>query len=201
MQKETPENFLEKVPSDSQSSKMKWEIREKLSESLIDKPTDDFLKRIESTNLDWALREIKNYKWLSPEIADLLLWVSSCDKLGDLALKMEYSMKHKAGREYEKEKNKNKRLIKKYQDLWDNESLDEVIQDMNFDQKEWIGKEKTIAFLLKPQKVDKYIVTVVENIDLFTKISAEWLKALVDAWYRDEVYEYLKKHKNYTRKS
>lgn len=202
MQKKAPEDLVEKHTDDSKSSKVRWKVRNNLSESLINESTNDFLRCIENQGLDFAVHIIKEYnKWLSSEIADLLLWVSSCDMLADLVSKMKYNMTYGSDIDLEKEKKKNKRLIKKYQETGDNELLDELIHEMNLDQKDQIEKEKTIVFLLNPQKVDKYILAVAENIDLFTKISGEWLKVLIDAWYNNEVYEYLKKHKNYTKKS
>jgi hypothetical protein len=63
--------------------------------------------------------------------------------------------------------------MKKYQEIGDNESLESLIHDMNLDQENQTKIEKTMAFLLRPQKVEKYISAVAANMDSFTKISVK----------------------------
>ena len=200
MAKKTPENLLEKDIAEHQSSIVRWKMVERLSESLGD--SDDwFVWCIELTDLDWAVHELENYMWLSSEVADLLLWVSSCDKLKDLALKIWYRENYIDSEYNEEERRKDKRLMKKYQEIGDNESLESLIHDMNLDQENQTKIEKTMAFLLRPQKVEKYISAVAANMDSFTKISVKWLKVLADAWYSDKVSEYVRNNKKYAKKS
>ena len=184
MTNETPKKVVEKHSTNSERSKIKWEVNDNLFDSL-----GFFSWSLAMWGIDFFADNIKDQKWIPSEYADLLLWVSSCDVAMIHANDIIMEEESREDSRFEKDENGEIKRVYKYKWINRNELSDDE------------EREKTAAFLLNPRKDKKYIAIVAKNMDAFTKISVKWLKVLNEAWYGKEVSEYVRKNKKYVKKS